>query len=138
MKALFLKAFVISGLIFSISAKATPLEQCMLKIDVAGWANLEAALMIASGGYAITSDSSKAQYTAMIDEVEGNVPKCLYGCDEKQDILMILSILDKEGDLIYTDNKIAKEVKASEHQKTKVALLKSIPECEVLRFGTNF
>lgn len=143
MKALLFKTLVIPSLFFSLQANASS-KQCMLNINVDGWKNIETVLFIAAGGYAMTHDPSKAEYTAVIDEVEGQVKPCLYGCDEKQEVLMILSVLDNQGQVIFTNNKVATKrtsnkprilVRESDHQKTKLSLLRSIPECEVLRFA---
>lgn len=142
MKTLLFKSLVILALIFSNQANASS-DQCLIDIDVAGWKDLETVLFIASGGYAITNDKKKAEYTAMIDEVEGDVQRCLYGCDEKQEVLLILSVFSERGNLVYTKNKIATQVtshkrrileRESDVVQTKKMLLRSIPECEFLRF----
>jgi hypothetical protein len=143
MKALLSKSLVISGLFFSLQANAST-KQCMLNINVDGWKNIETVLFIAAGGYAMTHDATKAEYTAVIDEVEGQVKPCLYGCDEKQEVLMILSVLNNQDQVIFTENKIATKLtsnkprvleRESDYQKTKLSLLRSIPECEVLRLA---
>ncbi|MES2769672.1 MAG: hypothetical protein V4596_11065 [Bdellovibrionota bacterium] len=142
MNALFTKIFVVLGLIFSSSAYAEMDKPCVINIDVDGWKDLETVLFIAAGGYAMTHDSSKAEYKVQIDEVEGQVKRCLYGCDEKQDVLIIMSIMNAQGDVVFTKNKVATKYRSqdlmdvgrvSNDLPTKMNLLRAIPECKDLR-----
>lgn len=122
MKTLLTYSIAAAAVFFNLNQASA--SQCRINIDVVGWESIEDVIYVAANGYALTKN--QAEYKAMIDTVTG--PK---------NELVMLSVLKRDGEIIFTKSAVVSEDtedQAVNLHRAKIQLIRSLPNCSVLKF----
>ena len=141
-------ALLLLAFLFGMLHSADASTDCIVDVDASSWYDTDTESKLNRKGLKL-SNYGNEDFRIQVDEFKSRPISCFFGCDYKQEIIMVMTITDKEGNILFLKNKKTMDYKYNKQSglrvyerssyvnQTKKDLILSAPNCTALKFAAQ-